>query len=1138
MGIDGDVQMELVGQAAGGGYQYASLSLPGSSIDKSHEARLLSSPVPLGELLNVELSCRRQGLLATRLQYIEVVRLSDGRHFLFLPPLPDPTDPPDPAAGRLVLRAASQPYFRISTFTSALPEASTDARVYVDLFGCRGKLLDLHLRDSTGDCFNEGAEDVFFFPDPGLGELGSICISHDDSGDSPNWHLDRLEISHTGTGRTDVFVCKQWIGLRAHEQDAGDVAAGRFGEDRVLERVLYPTHVLASLKNGKPLLRYHVMFHCESPAGELAHTAEALQLVGWQTAMDEASRSSPRPRPTHHYQVVLRKLAVFQAHANISISAGPAVRQLALVLHGCLDSCRPIMLGSDNSTTAGVPPFTSTSDDVFQVTCDTPLGERLLRLDVRLPGTAPPDWGVLLQSVTLRDLSDAASEPAVFVAGAGGQWVGASPDSPDGLAGGTQALHLLPEGCCAVSFVGRALQELAALHVRHDTPALHLGWRLNCIQVLVSPPAGAPVREGGDAAAIAEAFGSAPSPATATAATPAAARRQVQRLQQQQRDRAALAVSAVLYNFPGCLEQQQANKLKGAPSCWPSDEAPFIRHYLTDDYLAQPYPPQSYFAPPLIEAPQLPTHVMAEGAEWGWEAEAAGGDDGGLAPIDAAATAALLVNRDPERLQALAGEYQAEVAAYLEHIQEGAAGRGPGTDLFTLMRARIRAEPNALSDAFARLDTDKDGKLSNEEVLELVSWLLPPEVACSPQQSAYAAAMLTLGSVEPMTQPQVVSALKACRSAYKESASMMRMVAEGGVDWFQLAQEDGLGAELALCRLAEQLVQPANAAAAAAAFKQYDTDGSGHLDIRELCQALQSIPDLRLSGREVRLLLAYLFHFGDTDKDLRLSVPELQTSLAPFLPRPPAEELRRALDTYALSRNLPALLRSVIKLQPGTLPAACALAQAKATAAAAAAGLASAGPPPTATTTAAASDALAESEDVVWVPLSLLPDIVAAVVPEVEVPSHEVLQLQQLIALDSGAVGLPLKELVAGIMLSADAIKRAASIARMVSSAAEAQEPLALDRELQSAEVVLQRLADILAEGGGEQIAAAFAALDSDGSGYLDGPELCGAVRQVEALVTKEELRTLLAYVQKYADTDANGRISLGELQVLLRPFQ
>lgn len=37
-------------------------------------------------------------------------------------------------------------------------KASTDARVYIDLFGSQGKLLDLYLRDATGETFTEGCE--------------------------------------------------------------------------------------------------------------------------------------------------------------------------------------------------------------------------------------------------------------------------------------------------------------------------------------------------------------------------------------------------------------------------------------------------------------------------------------------------------------------------------------------------------------------------------------------------------------------------------------------------------------------------------------------------------------------------------------------------------------------------------------------------------------------------------------------------------------------------------------------------------------------------------------------------------------------------------------------------------------------
>ncbi|GIL85132.1 hypothetical protein Vretifemale_13755 [Volvox reticuliferus] len=183
---------------------------------------------------------------------------------------------------------------------------------------------------------------------------------------------------------------------------------------------------------------------------------------------------------------------------------------------------------------------------------------------------------------------------------------------------------------------------------------------------------------------------------------------------------------------------------------------------------------------------------------------------------------------DPERLQALADEYRAEVAAYVQSLTGPGA---PGTDVFTLMRARIRAEPGLLPSEFNKLDNDKDGSLSPAQVHDLIPHLLPEEVHCSEQLSKYISAMLTLGSGEMMTQGHIVLTLKACRSAYKEAASMVHMLQDGSIDWYQVAQEDGLGVEMALCRLAEQLVQPTNVQAAQEAFQLYDTDGSGYLDI-------------------------------------------------------------------------------------------------------------------------------------------------------------------------------------------------------------------------------------------------------------------------------------------------------------------
>ncbi|GFR44215.1 hypothetical protein Agub_g5402 [Astrephomene gubernaculifera] len=70
MGIEEDIQMVVLGLTEDG-YRQAPFTLPGKSVDHSHETRLLSSPHPLGELLSVELSCRQKGLLQARLQCVE-----------------------------------------------------------------------------------------------------------------------------------------------------------------------------------------------------------------------------------------------------------------------------------------------------------------------------------------------------------------------------------------------------------------------------------------------------------------------------------------------------------------------------------------------------------------------------------------------------------------------------------------------------------------------------------------------------------------------------------------------------------------------------------------------------------------------------------------------------------------------------------------------------------------------------------------------------------------------------------------------------------------------------------------------------------------------------------------------------------
>lgn len=40
------------------------------------------------------------------------------------------------------------------------------------------------------------------------------------AGDSPNWHLDNLQVTDTASGITRVFVCREWLGLRITGKDS------------------------------------------------------------------------------------------------------------------------------------------------------------------------------------------------------------------------------------------------------------------------------------------------------------------------------------------------------------------------------------------------------------------------------------------------------------------------------------------------------------------------------------------------------------------------------------------------------------------------------------------------------------------------------------------------------------------------------------------------------------------------------------------------------------------------------------------------------------------------------------------------------------------------------------------------------
>lgn len=89
--------------------------------------------------------------------------------------------------------------YRLTIRTSDLPEAGTDAEVFVQLHGRDAKSAMVKLTGEEGD-FRKGGRDQFKLKLPELGPLQKLTVQHDNSGPSPAWHLDSVEVTNEATG--------------------------------------------------------------------------------------------------------------------------------------------------------------------------------------------------------------------------------------------------------------------------------------------------------------------------------------------------------------------------------------------------------------------------------------------------------------------------------------------------------------------------------------------------------------------------------------------------------------------------------------------------------------------------------------------------------------------------------------------------------------------------------------------------------------------------------------------------------------------------------------------------------------------------------------------------------------------------
>ncbi|KFQ09587.1 Lipoxygenase homology domain-containing protein 1, partial [Leptosomus discolor] len=112
--------------------------------------------------------------------------------------------------------------YEVHILTGNIWGAGTDANVFLSIYGVgRGDTGERQLKRSNNlNKFEKGQVDVFTVKAIDLGELKKLRIRHDNSGASPSWFLERVEIVDLKESTTYYFPCQRWLAV---EEDDGQI---------------------------------------------------------------------------------------------------------------------------------------------------------------------------------------------------------------------------------------------------------------------------------------------------------------------------------------------------------------------------------------------------------------------------------------------------------------------------------------------------------------------------------------------------------------------------------------------------------------------------------------------------------------------------------------------------------------------------------------------------------------------------------------------------------------------------------------------------------------------------------------------------------------------------------------------------
>ncbi|KAK3561831.1 hypothetical protein QTP86_017067, partial [Hemibagrus guttatus] len=133
--------------------------------------------------------------------------------------------------------------------------AATTSQVTLTLTGTVWESKPHHLTDPEKTVFTRGGVDIFMLTTPfSLGDLQSIRLWHDNSGEHPDWYVNRVMVQDLETGQIWNILCNSWLAI-----DIGDCTL-----DKVFpvasEKELKGFHNLFFTKTAKDLCDGHIWY--------------------------------------------------------------------------------------------------------------------------------------------------------------------------------------------------------------------------------------------------------------------------------------------------------------------------------------------------------------------------------------------------------------------------------------------------------------------------------------------------------------------------------------------------------------------------------------------------------------------------------------------------------------------------------------------------------------------------------------------------------------------------------------------------------------------------------------------------------------------------------------------------------------